>query len=718
MPKHTQPLWRTRRNAIDKKGALDVELLQDTETIVMSRKRPEMPTRPMHSPTSILQVPEMLPEMQALILPGAWVEVGKRGKPIINTKMYELPVVAKKKKKRTRKAEAVPESIWALEEAPASSKCLQVLHTATSYHEKAATLGRTVKYWTRYRQQHALKIQARDALLASAMFSDEDDALEECAALTTLTARHSQLAARRSPLTLTAHPHRTPLTLTLRRASLGVPAPTKRDNKKLGARDKARRLARDAKAEYAFWPAELDEPAESTELPAAATETSLPTVTPQMSVSKRSLPTGWWSVVGKHGKTVKFERPSKRRPRTRKAEAVPESIWALEEAPAPSKCLQALHTAMSRHEKAATRGRTVKYWTRHKLEWQAKIQARDALLASPMFSDEGDALEECAALTTLAARHSQLAARRSPLTLTAHPHRTPLTLTLRRASLGVPAPTKRDNKKLGARDKARRLARDAKAEYAFWPAELDEPAESTELPAAATETSLPTVTPQMSVSKRSLPTGWWSVVGKHGKTVKFERPSKRRPRTRKAEAVPESIWALEEAPAPSKCLQALHTAMSRHEKAATRGRTVKYWTRHKLEWQAKIQARDALLASPMFSEEGDEPGRLIVTLSMFNAPEPMKKRDNKKRGAHHKARRHARDAKDRLCCYWAEDKNGSMPTVEAVIEERAVPSPKPSSPASPFVVVQPPSLPTDGSGQVALSADIQEAEASGSCVIS
>jgi len=466
MPKHTQPLWRTRRNAIDKKGALDVELLQDTETIVMSRKRPEMPTRPMHSPTSILQVPEMLPEMQALILPGAWVEVGKRGKPIINTKMYELPVVAKKKKKRTRKAEAVPESILALEEAPASSKCLQVLHTATSYHEKAATLGRTVKYWTRYRQQHALKIQARDALLASAMFSDEDDALEE------------------------------------------------------------------------------------------------------------------------------------------------------------------------------------------------------------------------------------------------------------RASLGVPAPTKRDNKKLGARDKARRLARDAKAEYAFWPAELDEPAESTELPAAATETSLPTVTPQMSVSKRSLPTGWWSVVGKHGKTVKFERPSKRRPRTRKAEAVPESIWALEEAPAPSKCLQALHTATSRHEKAATRGRTVKYWTRHKLEWQAKIQARDALLASPMFSEEGDEPGRLIVTLSMFNAPEPMKKRDNKKRGAHHKARRHARDAKDRLCCYWAEDKNGSMPTVEAVIEERAVPSPKPSSPASPFVVVQPPSLPTDGSGQVALSADIQEAEASGSCVIS
>ena len=71
---------------------------------------------------------------------------------------------------------------------------------------------------------------------------------------------------------------------------------------------------------------------------------------PGEAISTPSVPTGWWSVVGKHGKTVRIERPSKRRPRTRKAEEPPESIWALEEAAAPSKCLQALHNATSQLE--------------------------------------------------------------------------------------------------------------------------------------------------------------------------------------------------------------------------------------------------------------------------------------------------------------------------------------------------------------------------------
>jgi len=45
--RHAQPApapWRTmRRNAIDKKGALDVELLQEMETIVMSKRPDEVP---------------------------------------------------------------------------------------------------------------------------------------------------------------------------------------------------------------------------------------------------------------------------------------------------------------------------------------------------------------------------------------------------------------------------------------------------------------------------------------------------------------------------------------------------------------------------------------------------------------------------------------------------------------------------------------------------
>ena len=58
----------------------------------------------------------------------------------------------------------------------------------------------------------------------------------------------------------------------------------------------------------------------------------LPTLSrlPGEAISTPSVPTGWWSVVGKHGKTIKIERPSKRRPRTRKAEEPPESTWALE----------------------------------------------------------------------------------------------------------------------------------------------------------------------------------------------------------------------------------------------------------------------------------------------------------------------------------------------------------------------------------------------------
>ena len=384
MTKHAMPAqWRLRRHAIGKKGALDVELLEETEASIVNKKQPEVQSG-MYSPTSVFQVPELLPEMKPILLPGAWVVVGKRGKPVVNTKMYEPPVVAKKKRIRTSKAEAILDSIWALEEAPSSSKCLQDLRDITSRLDKAASRGQTAKYWARYRQAHKLKVHARDVLLASAMFAEGDDQ-----------------AIPFEPEEL-----------------------KQRDNKKNSAREKNRRRARDAKAEQAFWPAELDEPVYST-----AVIEVLPTVMPTVAVrepkSKPMLPAGWWSVVGKYGKTVKYERPSRRRPRSRKSKAILDSIWALEEAPSSSKCLQDLRDITSRLDKAASRGQTAKYWARQRQAHKLKVHARDALLASAMFA-EGDEDQEDAVCVL-------------PL-------------------------KKRDNKKNGARDKARRRARQAKDE--------------------------------------------------------------------------------------------------------------------------------------------------------------------------------------------------------------------------------------------------------------
>jgi len=161
----------------------------------------------------------------------------------------------------------------------------------------------------------------------------------------------------------------------------------------------------------------------------------------------------------------------------------------------------------------------------------------------------------------------------------------------------------------------------------------------------------------------------------------------------------------------SKCLQSLHTTTSCHEKAATRGQTVKYWLRHRQKRELKVHARDALLASVMFAE-GDQSEEGV------GVP-PLKQRSNKKLGPRDKARQQARDAKERLRCYWPADEHGSMvpPSVDAAKKEAAkkvgcaAPSPGTSSSApswsnasSPFVVVQtPPSLASSSSSSSAWS---------------
>jgi len=390
MPKYApQSQWRSRRNAIGKKAELDIELLQENETVIMSKKQPIEAPNPALSPISIFSIPELMPEMKPITLPGAWVTVGKRGKPIVNTKMYDQPAPPKKKK-RARKEKAAPESIWALEEAPSSSKCLQILHQETMRHKKTATRGRDAKYWARYRQQHDLKLHARDALLAEILFSGSSDDME------------TSFSQTMKPLKM-------------------------RDNKKNSNRERARRHARDAKYEDAFWPEELHDSAFTSIAIPVDDDIKPPTMTaPRAAKAKQPVPARWWQVVGKNGKAIKIEKPGRRTTRPRKEKAAAESIWALEVMPAASKCLQALHDDTARHEKASSHGKTTKFWKQYQAQKQRKIHARDTLQAS--LDDEADAVP--------------------------------------------PSLKMRDNTKNSNREKARRHARDAKDQHrCYWPEE-------------------------------------------------------------------------------------------------------------------------------------------------------------------------------------------------------------------------------------------------------
>lgn len=162
MPRYAAPpAWRTRRAAINKKGLFDAELLMESDALPAPAAKDYIP----HSPVSVFDQPEHLPEMKSFTLPGQWTVVGKGGKPVKNDKLYlEPPAKKKKKRNRMRKEVTEDDSLARLAEQPSSSKCLQMLTVAEARRDKLVLGARERKHWQRYQQTKAVKAYARDML--------------------------------------------------------------------------------------------------------------------------------------------------------------------------------------------------------------------------------------------------------------------------------------------------------------------------------------------------------------------------------------------------------------------------------------------------------------------------------------------------------------------------------------------------------------------------
>ena len=125
MPKlaAVQPQWRSRRDAIGKKGAVDYELLMESEVdFTIAGKERNTVT---NSPTSIDSTHlEFAPEMKPL--PGAWVTVGKGGRPV--SLMYKSATVLSTLNPRA--AEFLP-AYYAIEDSSNEAKHGAIAFTST-----------------------------------------------------------------------------------------------------------------------------------------------------------------------------------------------------------------------------------------------------------------------------------------------------------------------------------------------------------------------------------------------------------------------------------------------------------------------------------------------------------------------------------------------------------------------------------------------------------
>jgi len=185
MPKYAlPPQWRNRRAAISKKAELDLEMIMDSE-LVISTKSSKQSMDAVSSPTTIAStfdfnaMPQMKPLPNALKvtkpleemkpLPGAWMVVGKGGRPLKDSVMYDDPVPRKhKKRNRSRKAPSSddePNLLADLAEEPSTSSCEQKLHRSLMRREKELGKTRDLKYWAKYHKEKELKIHARDTLI-------------------------------------------------------------------------------------------------------------------------------------------------------------------------------------------------------------------------------------------------------------------------------------------------------------------------------------------------------------------------------------------------------------------------------------------------------------------------------------------------------------------------------------------------------------------------
>lgn len=192
MPQHA----KFYRQAIRRKGAFEAEQVFESEVVPMS-KLPKAVASPSLSPVSIV-APMYMPEIQPLKLPGAWTVVGKGGKALKEYKMYDDPKKPKKSKKKARGRKSVEDEpfIAVLTEAPSSSKCYDKCARSAAQHNKEVTRARDAKFWERYRQQKAEKLEAHAALLVTLADADKpcDDLDVPSAPLQERKPRHSNKA--------------------------------------------------------------------------------------------------------------------------------------------------------------------------------------------------------------------------------------------------------------------------------------------------------------------------------------------------------------------------------------------------------------------------------------------------------------------------------------------------------------------------------------------
>jgi len=358
MPKYGQQTqWRERHAAISKK-CLDSDMLHESEYILPNLGKTPM-IDPQTSPTSIFStpLPSLMPEMQPIVLPGAWVTVGKKGKPLKETKMYiDPPKMKAKKKKRSRKLrpddiellEAVKKSTlsssgpaqgWGLlEEAPSVSACLNEHARSCLQKEKQSHGGKAIKYWVKFHREKEIAAIARDELCAR--IDDDGIIIDEV-----------------------AH----------------VPHPKLRDDKARGRRAAARsRVRHESQAARCYWPDADDVFAfETASLDHTAAAPSAPCREP---TKKLIILPGAWVTVGKKGKPLQVTKPRTKKRRPKSADGMPVHAL-LEEAPSVSACLNEHARSCLQKEKQSHGGKAIKYWVKRRHEKEMAAIARDELCA-------------------------------------------------------------------------------------------------------------------------------------------------------------------------------------------------------------------------------------------------------------------------------------------------------------------------------------------------
>lgn len=164
---------RRHRENLRRKGAIDAQLVFESEIGVPLKHKEQMPEPP-SSPDMIFAQHDILPQPEVMLLPGAWTVVGKNGRPLKQheLKMYDEPKRRKSKKKNKKKSrKEVDEEdnpLLDLDEAPSTSKCVQMLERSVAQRAKDVSQGLDKKYWVRY--QRSKRVTARkNALFAAAV---------------------------------------------------------------------------------------------------------------------------------------------------------------------------------------------------------------------------------------------------------------------------------------------------------------------------------------------------------------------------------------------------------------------------------------------------------------------------------------------------------------------------------------------------------------------